>query len=259
MYGSDQIWRYSIFPRYEGFDPVLFGEFVPKNVKKITYAASMGIIGDFGEIDFLKSALKNFSAISVRESSLLDFLKKELYIDSILVADPVFLNSKNFWNSYGTSKIRLPKKKYIIFYNLFRNHSFYLRLSKFAKKNNLELIEITSDIFPETLLSGNSKQCISPKDFLFVLKNAYCVFSSSFHGVAFSILFNKNFYALDTGERFGRVKSLLGKLSLENRIIDEKMCFQDFSVTPIEFTIVNEKLKEFKEYSENYIKKNLRK
>lgn len=257
IYGSDQIWRFSEFPNYKGFDSVFFGEYIQKNIRKITYAASMGIISDFGKKDFLKSSFSNFSAISVRELPLKEFLLDGFNVDSVLVADPIFLNGKSFWESYATATIRLPKKPYILFYNLLRNNSLYKKIKDFSRNNNLEVIEITASIFPETILNRNSKQCVNPRQFLFLLKNAAYVFSTSFHGVAFSILFNKDFYALDTGKKFGRAKSLLQRLCLENRIINEDISFQNFLLEPVDYTVANRTLETFIDFSKEFIKKSL--
>ena len=148
----------------------------------------MGIISDFGKKDFLKSSFSNFSAISVRELPLKEFLLDNFGITSVFVTDPIFLNERSFWESYATATTRLPKKPYILFYNLLRNFSLYKKIKDFGYKNNFDIIEITASIFPETIMDRKSKQCINPRQFLFLLKNATYVFSSSFHGVAFSIL-----------------------------------------------------------------------
>ena len=78
--------------------------------------------------------------------------------------------------------------------------------------------------------------------------------------MAFSILFNKDFYALNTGKKFGRAKSLLETLCLEDRIIDIKDNFNDFIFESINYDYSNKKLQEFintsKLFLENEIKKN---
>ena len=59
-----------------------------------------------------------------------------------------------------------------------------------------------------------------PKEFLNLVKNAELVVTSSFHGTVFSILFNKNFYALN-GKNDFRIHGLLKILGLEDREILE--------------------------------------
>ena len=43
--------------------------------------------------------------------------------------------------------------------------------------------------------------------------------TSSFHGTAFSILFEKQFYVVGMGKKIGRVKSLLELLKIDDRVV----------------------------------------
>ena len=65
----------------------------------------------------------------------------------------------------------------------------------------------------------------SPEAFLSLIKNAKLVFSSSFHGNVFSIIFRKNFFSLYTvekGERVDdpRLNTLVEKFGLLNTELD---------------------------------------
>ena len=62
---------------------------------------------------------------------------------------------------------------------------------------------------------------VSPEQFISLIKNAKFVITSSFHGVAFSVHFGKQFFAYPVQDRSSRHTSLLKKLGLEDRLIDD--------------------------------------
>lgn len=63
--------------------------------KKISYASSFGRTNiTQNEIDLIKSELPHYSAVSVREKSAGEIIKRISGIDSELVMDPVFLLKK---------------------------------------------------------------------------------------------------------------------------------------------------------------------
>ena len=83
-----------------------------------------------------------------------------------------------------------------------------------------------------------------------MIRDAELVLSTSFHGTAFSILFEKQFYAMDMGNNSGRVSSLLGLLGIGDRLIDVHS-FRD--VPAIDYTVVNERLELLRRQSAGYL------
>lgn len=70
-----------------------------------------------------------------------------------------------------------------------------------------------------------SKQSVSPEEFLGYIKNASFVITTSFHGTAFSIIFKRPFYCIQLNDgNDTRSSSLLNSLGLSNRMltIDEE-------------------------------------
>ncbi|WP_051160121.1 polysaccharide pyruvyl transferase family protein, partial [Cyclobacterium qasimii] len=209
IYGSDQIWRYNNYNLFKGFDPVYWGKFPINCPKKITYAASMGVMDiDDSKLTFVKENLSNFDNISVRESSLKDLIQPltDKKIDQVL--DPVFLLSKNEWNEL-TFKSKI-NRKYVLFYNLLSSKEGTLMADTIALKLGCKVIEISGNIQP-LKYSNRFQQTTGPKEYVNLFKNAEFIVSTSFHGVAFSIVFDKQFYALGMGKNSSRVQSLLDK------------------------------------------------
>ena len=90
-------------------------------------------------------------------------------------------------------------------------------------------------------------------EFLSYIRNAESIVSTSFHGVAFSILFEKDFYALGMKNNSGRVASLLRQLDITHRLCEDDV----MDSTPIDYNIVNNKLFHLKETSIKYLKHSL--
>ena len=93
--------------------------------------------------------------------------------------------------------------------------------------------------------------------FLYLVNNAECVCTDSFHGVAFSSIFNKDFYAFkkrkdNNKSDNNRLIDLLYRLNLEDRLISNDT---NIEYSSIDYMKVNEKLKQEKKKSEEYLAK----
>ena len=98
-------------------------------------------------------------------------------------------------------------------------------------------------------------QTATPEEFVDVIRNAACVVTTSFHGTAFSVIFNRPFYTIRLNDgRDTRSESLLGTLSLEERIVDVDACpiFSD-----IDYSVVNKKLEKLRKESQDFLINNL--
>jgi hypothetical protein len=257
VYGSDQIWWRSTLPTFQGYDLVYWGQQPKKAKRKITYAPSMGIINyDIEESNVLKKMLNNFDAISVRELIVKELIKSKLGIDTTLVLDPVFLIDKKYWEKFcnTNSKPFEIKEKYIFFYHLKENPQTGYLVENLAKYFDLRIIEIKGRVSP-LKRSKRFMQTVDPIGFVQLIRNASFVVSTSFHGTAFSIIFEKHFYASGMGSNAERAKSLLKNLGIENRYIDNfnKPIFDD----TIDYEQVNIKLEKLKVISKDFLINNI--
>lgn len=249
VYGSDQIWSKYICEN----DRTYWGVNELRTAKSITYSASAGQTGNFEQqdIDFIRSALKIFSAISVRESQLQQFIRPLTTKQVDCTADPVFLLDKSAWERLiGTGP---HTSKYILVYNLYREQTIRRMADELQRKTGYRIIELCGEIGIDDLLHPQRKTCEDPISFVRLIRNAEIVLSSSFHGTAFSILFNKKFYVYQS-HNSARVKSLLDNLGIGNRFTDS------LSVDPfadIDYISVNKKLQESIDRSKKYLTDNL--
>ena len=94
------------------------------------------------------------------------------------------------------------------------------------------------------------------EDFLRLVHDAEYVVSNSFHGVAFSLIFQKQFFAVGMGAKANRVVSLLGVAGIPERyIVDAKETPTLFK--PIDYEIVEGNLQSIVAKSINYLKRSI--
>lgn len=247
VYGSDQIWRKQNMDGI-GFDDWYFGSNNVHADRKIVYAGSMGRIDTDAQDDiYIRKQMANFYKIAVREKDLQDYLTK-LDISTVQVVDPVFLLSRLDWD-----KLVIPqcnRGKYILFYNLLNTPESTYFAKRLSRQFELPIYEITK----KTSLYGGKSHLIknaSIGEFLGLLKDAEYVVSNSFHGVAFSIIYEKEFYAVGMGAKANRVVSLLCSLSINERYIASAKDI--IAVNRIDYKHVKQHLTSIVDISKNYL------
>ena len=233
-YGSDQIWWKSVIPGYEGFDEVYWGVAVPQGVRKVAYAPSMGVISLTGQDrERIGRFLLNFDALAVRETALRDALSPLTVKKIEVVLDPVFLIPASEW-----SRLCRPvcNQRYILCYNLLHSPEAAEQARLLCDVSGCMLKEVTGQI---ELFRPGTMQTLDAIEFISWIKGAEFVVTTSFHGVAFSILFHKNFYTLGLGNKGGRIASLLERLGLGDRLLESPVGTRP---VPIDYAEVELKL-----------------
>lgn len=260
--GSDQLWRPdNIFPDYYTLS------WVSDDIPKVSYATSFGV----AEPDeYLKSSagifLNRFSAISVRESGGCDLVKKLTGRTPRMVCDPVFLLTKERWRAFADASL-CPKQKYIFTYFLGEGKKcrrFAERLSEVTGLPLLGVIQNDAYVPSDEKTAYPIVSC-SPKEFIGLLANAEYVCTDSFHAVAFSTIFNKNFFAFRRfrSQKYGtnsRIESFLKTAGLENRLISDSRKAHDLVLSAgkdIDYETVRQKLLPFIDASRDFIEKEI--
>lgn len=221
--GGDQIWNPDIFSKS------YFAYWVKNKKKVLSYSASAGKDKlSFYELKRMKKLLRKIPSISVREENLCRLLRKVLDRNDIeTVLDPVFLLNKNDWINI-TVKPRLDEK-YIFTYLLNRDSVSREKITTYAKKHNLKIVTIPHvrgiyNICDEGF-GDIVRYDVGPLEFLGLIANADTVFTDSFHGTCFSIIFHKEFYAVinsvdrENKTTNARLFTILSKVGLLDRLI----------------------------------------
>jgi len=198
--GSDQVWNTSITNNSKAF----YLNFV-KNAEKISYAASFGK-SDFEkqEDENIKQYLTKFNKLSVRENIHAKLMTENYGIEAETVLDPVFLLNKNQWSEIE-KKIKLPQK-YILVYVLEYSEEMFDYARKLAKKMKCKVLFLS---LVKERVRGINLRGIGPREFISIIRNAEYVCTNSFHGTAFSIIFEKKCTIFKHSTRNSRIDNIL--------------------------------------------------
>jgi len=123
---------------------------------------------------------------------------------------------------------------------------------------NYKIVEIPGTRPNPLLIGSRYKQTESPFGFLSLIYYADMVVSTSFHGVAFSVLFEKEFYCIGLGNNSDRVVSLLNSLGIDNRYLDS---IEDYNIDmhkKIDYKLVKAKLNPLVNDSQSFIINNIK-
>lgn len=210
LIGSDQVWN----PYYEAKE-YEFLTFAPKE-KRLSFAASIGADNiPEGSKWYFKKNLLNMKYISVREERAAEIVQELTGRDADVTLDPTLLLNKADWE-FVVKKPELDiDKKYICTYFL---GDVPEAVERFALEKGLTIYALNSQDRPDLFT-------LDPAEFLFMIQNACYVLTDSFHAVAFSIKFNKEFYVFDrkqdgVSSMFSRIETITKRFGLENRIQD---------------------------------------
>lgn len=248
--GGDQIWN----PYHKVFSLHYMFDFLPKEKPRISYGSSFGVahIDDLSILSKMKEQLDKYTAIGVREQSGVEIVKG-LDIPASQVLDPVFLVKKE-WAQFIEK--RPLKKKYCLVYALIEYPEEEKRkLRAYAKKNGLKVVILPYN--RQNCLNGFKKGFgLSPQEFLNYIAHAEHVFTNSFHGVAFSILLEKQFTLLGCASEEGMAKrerliDVMKQFEIEDRQIG--------AAGEIDYQKVNEIVQNRIADSEKYIKEAIKK
>lgn len=246
--GSDQVWNSNY---NEGIDKVYYLDFVPNNVKKISYAASIGM-DNFKEEEKenIQMLLKKYNSISVRELSAKSAIKN-LGLKVQVVLDPTLLIPRQEWINISNKKVN--EEKYLLLYILGRDKTLLKYAQEIAKGRNLKIVKVGLD-FIHSKIVNKSYSYATPNDFISLFINASYIITNSFHGIAFAINFNKQFIAIPPKSYQTRLNSILSLFDLEDRmIVNQKL----INLKDIDYGQVNQKLDKMRNSSINFLRKSL--
>lgn len=216
--GSDQVWRPKYFHEIEH----AFLDFTEGwNVKRVAYAASFGT--DAWEYTpkqtkRCRELIKNFDAVSVRESSGVYLCRKYLGVDAAHVLDPTMLLSIDDYYNLGESA-NIHNNKEILFNYILDETS--------DKRDLIHRISAEKGLTPFHICINRDfnvpvKKRIQPplKQWLRGFIDAKFVVTDSFHACVFSIIFHKPFLAVGNSNRgLSRFTNLLNLFGLGDRLL----------------------------------------
>jgi len=255
--GSDQVFASYLLP-FSAY----YGEFAAPDKKVLAYAAS----SDMKQFPpqaktFFAQKIMRIDALSVREKTLKAYIERISDKKVTLVLDPTFLLTPEEWLQIA-NPAAVPPKPYILCYFLGEKSRWQRQKARaFADTYGYELVHlpyIMGAIRPaDELLGGRGLYTVGPREFIALVQQAQCIFTDSFHGMAFALNFGKNFYVFDRDDASGagsmnaRITDTLDMLGLSQRRITDPNAVLDN--TPLDFSSPQRLLQEQKQLSQKWL------
>lgn len=243
--GSDQVWR----PIYNHSIEDMFFRFADdKNIKKIAYSASFGTDKwEFSpkQTNECATLAKKFDAISVRESFGVELCKNYLGVEATHTLDPTLLLTDK---DYNTLCKHIPKSEPFVFaYILDMDERKVAEIKSFAQAKGLPYFIKSAD--------NDVKDTDSIELWLSYFRDATFVVTDSFHGTAFAINYNKDFFVFLNEQRGNsRFDSLLSLFNLKNRVVISV----NLELEPINWASVNNMLNSERQRSWKWLETSLK-
>lgn len=248
--GSDQIWNPDIT---EDKWPTYFLDFLKDNEKRCAYASSFGEDAwKWPEIkDEVQGLLEKFQAIAVREESGKRLLERDFGIEAEVVLDPTLLHQ-----NYDEIVAVDQETPTLAYYPLVDNAELEAFSRELAAELGLKFINTNTKM---RLLGKIVWQRTSIQDWIRNIGEASMVVTPSFHGLAFSLIYGKQFIIVQNQgkSRSSRITGLLEKLDLSDRYFTSIEDAKESRVweRPIDYTEVNKRLNQLRDKSWEYLKK----
>lgn len=219
--GSDQTWNCG---RVD-LDTAYLLDFVNDNKKKGSYAPSLALkqIPAKYEKKYRKY-LSQFTYLSCREQKGAEIISSLVNRGVKNVVDPVFLLDQTDWSQIADKSVIKTSEEYVLVYMLECSEALLKMAKDYANQNHVAIKIIYGDIEKNTSLG--------PCEWIYLFKNGKYVFTNSFHGTAFSIIFNLPFRVEITNQDFfqqssDRITDLLKKTGLEERCVSNNFEYEE--------------------------------
>lgn len=252
--GSDQIWCSTTLY----VDPLMYLRFAPRE-KRIAYAPSIGrdFIPKYNRKK-MKKFISQIPHVSIREKEGQRLIKELTGREVPIVADPTLLLEKDDWDLL--KKEYKEDKKYLLCYFLdIPTENIQHKIANTAKKKGLCIIALWGKL---SVCEQDGVEVFypsaGPREFLGLVEKAECVIADSYHGMLFSMIYEKNFWSVEraytTYDQSSRQRSLLETVGLMDRYVVNDGDIEPYDDCAIDYMRINKIIKEFKQSSLTYLK-----
>ena len=192
--GSDQIWNTEFSFIKENINLYLASFARPE--QRVAYAASFGKADmNFEEETLFRRELPLFHSLGMREKSGMDFANQfGNRRDAMVVLDPTLLLDRNDWTAIEKKPKYLESHKYIATYFLGeKTNEVRRKIEEMAELCDAEVVNLTIEFMPDNEIKNVGHFLTSPDEFIWLIHNAECVVTDSYHACIFSFIFDKPF------------------------------------------------------------------
>lgn len=254
--GSDQVWHNPLADSETAAWYLDFGD-----ARRVSYAASISRELEENEIPIFVRYLSAFSAISLREPSATALCRKCGFPKAQTVLDPtLLLDGDAYPMSFSDSSGRGYVFAYLVNVTE-RDPALWDAVDEYARNCGLTIKPVYSSgykVCKEFLAASYETEWPTVREWVGMLAESECVVTTSFHGVAMSIVMQRPFVAvLLSGVHEGaneRLFGLLDSLGLAERMYREGDSFQEKMEAPINWDEVSLKLDALRDESYDYLR-----
>jgi len=232
--------------------------------KRIAYAASFGT--DQWEYTpeltrICSELVKKFDMVTVRENSGIELCKNHFGADAKHVLDPTMLLTREDYEmliaQYEVNKNEGDLFNYILDPAQSKTEFINNAATVLGLKPFQVLPKYNEDHRTKKQVKNEIESCVypSPVKWVRAFMDSKMTVVDSFHGMVFSIIFNKPFWVIGNQERgMSRFTSLLNIFGLSERLISEDNLAEVDLMKPIDWEKVNSVWQEKRNESLNYLK-----
>ena len=208
--GSDQVWN----PYFADLEK-LFIKFAPRE-KRIAYAASISCPEiPSKDLQGFIDGINGMKAISVREQAGAELIEQLTGRKVEVVADPTMLVAAEKWREIARKPSWLKGDEEILTTYFLGKRPDEV-INRLAMEHGLKVVNILDEHVFE-------HYAVAPEEWLWLIDHAKLMYTDSFHGTVFSILFRRPFVVAErieagcASKMTSRIDTLLGKFGLEAR------------------------------------------
>lgn len=259
--GSDQVWH---DPYKEPSAAGWFLQFGGDNVKRLSYAASIGRNLYDNELSIFRRFLTRFDAISVREESACQLCREQGFKAQVCI-DPTMLLPVETYRRMEKPVVSESPYAFIYVLNVRTAEDInWPQIKEYIGEKQLKIKSVTGSGYYQgrELIENNKNLLPTIPEWLGYVDSAQCVFTTSFHGTVFAILMHKPFLTIGLKGKYSssnaRMEQLLSALGIPERMFDRWKSVREQMDAPIHWENVDRKLEQLKSSSLDFLKKNLR-
>lgn len=212
--GSDMIWNLKV----TGTDFTYFLDFSDEAKVRLSYASSIGDTWTEEELLLVKPLLNRYYDISVRESDTCSLLRR-LGFNCHHTFDPTILVDPGEWEKVAISP---SFSNYVLVY--FPSPYLITVAKQYARKHQKKVVVISQGV---PCWGIRKVSPLNPPEWLGLILNSDTVFTNSFHGLLFSLYFEKKVW---TANNNNRIVSILEDLGIKECLLTNEVVLPDFKI-----------------------------
>ncbi len=249
--GSDQVWCSTT----AYVDPLMYLRFAPKQ-KRVAYAPSIGrdYIPSYNK-RVMRKYINDIPNISIREDEGQKLIKDLTNRTIPVVADPTLLINLEHWKSLQ-GEIQNQGKYILVYFLDIPSDELQQNIREIVVLNNAKIVSIGCEL-PLLVNDENYFQphC-GPAEFLSYVASSKLMITDSYHGMLFSLIYNKEFFSIERNytkfDQSSRQLTVLRKVNLLERYV-KKTDVLNLNCDKIDYFSVNKILDKFKLESIEYL------